>query len=153
MTVFAKTRVAAGWIIQHAPSDIARARAATLAGQLTRCQAALATGNGQPPAAAYGLLRAVVLTVQDLAGRRWLEASSDTPEVTAFLAMLATARPPSVPELDQIAARLLWARFTGHPGTSTFPPCPGPDTTARPSAGLPGAGCPASASREGGSRG
>jgi hypothetical protein len=150
--VFAKTRAAAGWIIQHALSDIARARAAMLAGQLTRCEAALATGNGQAPTGAYGLLRAVVLTVRDLCGRVWLEASSDDPGVAAFLALLATARPPAIPELDQTAARVLWTRFApfGHPAISRPPAAHRPDTTTMPGRWPPGAARPSAAYPEGG---
>lgn len=52
VTVFAKTRAAAGWIIQHAPSDIARARAAMLAGREPEQHPATAArpiGEGRPP--------------------------------------------------------------------------------------------------------
>lgn len=122
MDRFPKIRAAASWTGQHAPSDITRARAQMLAGQLTRCEAAL--GNGNAPAEASGLLRAVVLTVRDLAGSGWLEANGDDPAAAAFSSLLNAAGPPPVTGLDEIAAGLLWARFAphGHPGTTNTQP-------------------------------
>ena len=55
------------------------------------------------------LLRDLVILTTKLAGRTWLEANID--RTAAFTALQATMQPPSLPELDQILARLLLDRF------------------------------------------
>lgn len=111
MCAFSQTRAAAERIRDHARSDIAHARAVQLLDQLARCEAALARATGQPCPSTWGLLRALVLTVRDLAGRRWLEASSEDPAVCAFTALLDSAAPPVITDLDQVAGGVLSARF------------------------------------------
>jgi hypothetical protein len=55
------------------------------------------------------LLRDLVIITARLVGRTWLETH---PESTAtFTALYAADRPPPLPELDQILARLLSNRF------------------------------------------
>jgi hypothetical protein len=111
MGTFPRTRAAAEQIRDHARSDIARARAMQLLDQLARCEPVLASGTRQPCPSTWGLLRALVLTVRDLTGRRWLEASSDDPAVCAFTALLHSVAPPGITDLDRVAAAVLTARF------------------------------------------
>ncbi|HYZ57804.1 MAG TPA: hypothetical protein VE733_30485 [Streptosporangiaceae bacterium] len=61
--------------------------------------------------AAAGLLRGLVLAARDLAGPVWLAASGDDPDVAAFTTLQATCCPPEVAEIDEICARVLWARY------------------------------------------
>jgi len=111
MCAFSQTRAAAEWIRDHAFSDVARARAVQLLDQLARCEAVLLSGTEQARPGTWGLLRALVLTVRDLAGRWWLEASSDDPAVCAFTALLDSAEPPAITDLDKVAGGVLAARF------------------------------------------
>ena len=55
------------------------------------------------------LLRDLVILTARLAGRRWLEANSES--VAAFTALYATRLPPPLAELDQILASVLSSRF------------------------------------------
>jgi STAS domain len=83
--------------------------------------------GGEVPAVFHGLLRDLVLAVRDLAGPAWLEASGDDPDVAAFTALQATPVPPSPAELDEIIARVLWARFAPPgPPRDGAGPAPGP---------------------------
>jgi hypothetical protein len=111
MGAFSQTRAAAERIRDHSRSDIARARAVQLLDQLARCEAVLVSGDAQARPGTWGLLRALVLTVRDLAGRWWLEASSDDPAVCAFTALLDSAAPPAITDLDRVAGGVLAARF------------------------------------------
>lgn len=140
MCAFSQTRAAAERIHAHSRSDIARARAVQLLDQLARCEAALVSSARQPCPSTWGLLRALVLTVRDLAGRRWLEASSDEPAVCAFTALLDSAAPPAITDLDRVAGGVLAARFgpVSAPGVTS--------TVSR--AGTPGQPRPANAPRE-----
>ena len=113
MRPFGKTRAAAGYAALHARADLVRVRAAALLQELAACEAALAGGNGRPPAAVTpGLLRGLVIAVGDLAGPAWLEASDGDPDVAAFTAMQATASPPDPRVVDETCSRVLWARFS-----------------------------------------
>src|SRR5207302_2013721 len=97
----------------HKPGELTSIRAAALVRELAGCGTALAGRNDQETAAASAsLLRDVVLAVRDLAGRPWLDASADDPDVAAFTAMLATASPPGPDAIDETCSRVLWARFT-----------------------------------------
>ena len=91
MSVFPKTRAAAGHIAGTGPGELARARATILLARLGACEDILPGGEGGVPAALHGLLRDLVLAVRDLAGPAWLDASGDDPDVTAFTALEATA--------------------------------------------------------------
>lgn len=125
MSVFPKTRAAAGYIAGTVPGELARARAAILLARLDACDDILAAGAGDVPAGLHGLLRDLVLAVRDLAGRAWLVASGDDPDVAAFTVLEAAASPPDPARADEICSRVLWARFAprarrhgpGHDGT------------------------------------
>jgi hypothetical protein len=69
------------------------------------CHVTAAGPVGVPPA----LLRDLVIITARLAGRAWLEAHPES--VATFTALYATRRPPPLPELDQVLARLLSNRF------------------------------------------
>jgi hypothetical protein len=109
MSAFPKTRAAAWYAARHARGELARARAAVVLAALGACEGI--PPGGEVPAVFHGLLRDLVLAVRDLAGPAWLEASGDDPDVAAFTALQATPVPPSPAELDEIIARVLWARF------------------------------------------
>jgi hypothetical protein len=111
VSTFAKSRAAAGYAARHSGTELTAARAAVLLRRLRACEAALSGGDGPVPAITAGLLRAAVLAARDLAGRPWLEASGDDPDVAAFTALQTAPSPPEPAELDEIIARLLWARF------------------------------------------
>lgn len=133
MGTFPRTRAAAERIRDHARSDIARARADQLLDQLARCETALARSTRQPCPSTWGLLRALVLTVRDLAGRWWLEASSDDPAVSAFTALLDSPAPPAITNLDRIAGGVLNARYGPvTPGATTAITRPGTPRRPRP---------------------
>lgn len=140
MCTFSQTRAAAERIRDHARSEIARARAVQLLDQLARCEAALVSSARPPCPSTWGLLRALVLTVRDLAGRWWLEASSDDPAVCAFTALLDSPAPPAITDLDRVAGGVLSARFG--------PVTPGATRTVSRS-GTPGRPRPANAPRDG----
>jgi hypothetical protein len=110
---FGKTRAAAEYAALHALADLTRVRAAVVLRELAACETALAGGNGRLPAAvSAALLRGLVIAVRELAGPAWLEASADDPDVAAFAAMQATARPPAPGVVDETCSRVLWARFS-----------------------------------------
>lgn len=69
------------------------------------CHASL----GGPAAAPQALLRDLVIITARLAGHDWLEANADSS--AAFSAVQGSWRLPSLPELDQILARVLSDRF------------------------------------------
>jgi hypothetical protein len=125
MSAFPKTRAAARYAARHARSELARARAAVLLTRLGACQDIPA--GAAVPAVFHGVLRDLVLAARDLAGPAWLAAASDDPDIAAFTALQATPAPPSPAELDEIIARVLWARF-GPPGTPRTAPAPHPGT-------------------------
>jgi hypothetical protein len=131
MSVFPKTRAAAGYIAAAGPGELARARAAILIARLDACHDIL-SGDGDGPAVLSGLLRDLVLAVRDLAGPAWLDASSDDPDVTAFT-VLQAASPPDPARTDEICARVLWARFAPPVGQDD----PGPDPPASQSPARP----------------
>jgi hypothetical protein len=64
---------------------------------------------GGPAAVPLALLRDLVIITARLAGQAWLDAQADS--TAAFTALQATWRPPPLPELDQIVARVLSDRF------------------------------------------
>ena len=116
MSAFPKTRAAAGYAAGHGPGELTRARATILLARLDAFEDLLPGGDGHVPAALHGLLRDLVLAARDLAGRSWLAAASDDPDIAAFTALQATPAPPSPAGLDEIISRVLWARFPP-PGT------------------------------------
>jgi hypothetical protein len=125
MSAFPKIRAAARYAARHARGELARARAAVVLARLGACEGIPA--GGEVPAVFHGLLRDLVLAVRDLAGPAWLEASGDDPDVAAFTALQATPVPPSPAELDEIIARVLWARFAPPgPPRDGAGPAPGP---------------------------
>lgn len=83
-------------------------------------------GRGEIPALAQGLLRGLMLAARDPAGPAWLAASGDAPDIAAFTALDATPVLPPPADLDEIIARVLWARF---PRTAAVT-APAPATTA-----------------------
>ena len=111
MSVFPKTRAAAGYIAGAGPGELARARATILLARLGACDDILPGGESDVPAAVYGLLRDLVLAVRHLAGPAWLDASGDDPDVTALTILQAAASPPDPARIDETCSRLLWARF------------------------------------------
>ena len=106
MSVFPKTRAAAGHIAGTVPGELARARATTLLARLGACEDILPGGEGDVPAAC-GLLRDLVLAVRDLVGPAWLDANGDDPDVAALTVLEAAASPPDPPRIDEICSRLL----------------------------------------------
>jgi len=64
MSVFPRTRTAAGYIAGTVPGELARARAAILLARLDACDDILAAGAGDVPAGLHGLLRDLVLARQ-----------------------------------------------------------------------------------------
>lgn len=120
--VFPRTRTAARYAFQHATSHLVWARASQLLHELSQCETALATGNGQPSPDGYGLLRILVLAVRDLAGRTWLDANADDPAIAAFTALSTTCAPPDPGSLDQTLAAVIWARFAPHASTPSEHP-------------------------------
>ena len=68
MSVFPKTRAAAGYIAAAGPGELARARAAILLARLDACDDILLAGEGDVPAALHGLLRDLMQAVRDLVG-------------------------------------------------------------------------------------
>ena len=129
MSVFPKTRAAAGYIAGTGPGELARARAAILLARLGACEDILPGGEGDVPAALHGLLRDLMLAVRDLAGPAWLDASGDDPDVAAFTVLEAAASPPDRARIDEICSRVLWARFA--PGTGRDDPGHGGADPAR----------------------
>jgi hypothetical protein len=114
MSVFPKTRAAAGYIAGAGPGELVRARATILLARLGACDDILPGGEGDVPAPC-DLLRDLVLAVRDLAGPAWLDASSDDPDVAALTVLEAAASPPDPARIDEICSRVLWARFApGH---------------------------------------
>ena len=93
MSVFPKTRAAAGYIAGTGPGELARTRAAILLARLGACEDILSGGEGDVPAGLRGLLRDLVLAVRDLAGPAWLDARSDDPDMAAFTVLDAAAKP------------------------------------------------------------
>jgi len=125
VSVFPKTRAAAGYIAGTGPGELSRARATILLARLGACEDILSGGEGDVPAALHGLLRDLILAVHDLAvhdlaGPAWLDASGDDPDVAAFTVLQATASPPNRARIDEICSRVLWARFA--PGTGRDDP-------------------------------
>ena len=115
MSVFPKTRAAAGYIAGAGPGELARARATILLARLGACEDILPGGQGDAPAALHGLLRDLVLAVRDLTGPAWLDANGDDPDAAAFTILEPAAGPPDPARIDEICSRVLWARFA--PGT------------------------------------
>src|SRR5438034_872071 len=87
------------------------ARRLPLARTLDEVLAALAAADGDP-GLAQSLLRSLVLTVRELAGTARLAASTDDPDIAAFTALGDAPTPPPPGDLDELLARVLWARFT-----------------------------------------
>jgi len=135
MSVFPKTRAAAGYIATAHAGELARARAAILLARLDACDDIL-SGDGGVPAALHGLLRDLVQAVRDLAGPAWLDASSHDPDVTAFTVLQAAASPPDPARTDEICSRVLWARFAPPAGQDD----PGSDAPGQPVPGLAAGG-------------
>ena len=137
MSVFPKTRAAAGYIAGTGPGEPARARATILLARLGACEDILPGGEGDVPAALHGLLRDLMPAVRDLAGPAWLDASGDDPDVAAFTVLQATASPPDRARIDEICSRVLWARFapgTGRDDRATAVPTRPASTQPRPPA-------------------
>lgn len=111
MSYFPKTRAAAGYAASQGRSALARGRAATLARQLHACDTALDRAGGHIPPADGGPLRDLVLAARDLAGRTWLAARADDPDISAFTALESEPVPPAPAHLDEVVSRVLWARF------------------------------------------
>ena len=110
MITFTKTRSAAGYISRHTTSELTQSRALVLVKRLGVCEAALAAEDGDP-ALAHSLLRGLVRTVRQLASPAWLAANTDDPDIAAFTALADAPTPPSPADLDELLARVLWARF------------------------------------------
>jgi pimeloyl-ACP methyl ester carboxylesterase len=126
MRKLAKIRAAAEYAARHARAEPARVRAAVLLDQISVSEAATTGGGGRVPTiAARMLLGSLVLSVGDLVGRAWLKARADDPDVAAFAAMQATARPPSPARIDEICSRVLWARFARQASARTARPARG----------------------------
>lgn len=121
MSVFPKTRAAAGYAARHGPGELTRARAVVLLARLDAFEDLLPGSDGHAPAAVCGLLPDLVLAAGDLAGPAWLQASSDDPDVAAFTGLQATASPPDPARIDEICSRVLWARFAPAGATQDGP--------------------------------
>jgi hypothetical protein len=148
VSVFPKTRAAAGYIAGTGPGEPARARARAtiLLARLGACEDLLPGGQGDVPAALHGLLRDLVLAVRDLAGPAWLDASGDDPDVAAFTILEATASPPDRARTDEICSRVLWARPA--PGTGRDDPGPGRTGPGQPAPSPPAGGRSATQARQ-----
>jgi hypothetical protein len=109
MIRFAKTRAAADYISRHTASDLTRSRALVLLKRLGVCDAALEAEYGDP-VLVHSLLRGLVLTVRELAGAAWLAANTDDSDIAAFTALGDAPTPPPPADLDELLARVLWAR-------------------------------------------
>jgi hypothetical protein len=97
----------------HQPPHQQRPRAlprTCLAEALGVCEAALAAAGGDPGLGA-SLLRGLALTVRELAGPAWLAGNTDDPDIAAFAALDDAPAPPPPADLDELLARVLWARF------------------------------------------
>src|SRR5690242_21917100 len=145
MSVFPKTRAAAGYIAAAGPGELARARAAILLTRLDACDD-IFPGDGGMPAVLHGLLRDLMLAVRDLAGPAWLDASGDDPDVAAFTVLEATASPPDRARIDEMCSRVLWARFA--PGTGRDDPGHGGADPASQHPAPPAGGRSATQSRQ-----
>jgi hypothetical protein len=99
VSVFPKTRAAAGYIAGTGPGELARTRAAILLARLGACEDILPGGEGDVPAALHGLLRDLMLAVRDLAGPAWLDASGDDPDGRVHRP--ASRRQPAGPGQDR----------------------------------------------------
>ena len=111
MSAFAKTRACHG-IRRPAQPDRTDPVPRRLRARTARCvRGRLADRDGQLPVTVAGLLWGVVLATRELAGPTWLEASCENPDITAFIALQATASPPDPARIDEICSRVLWARF------------------------------------------
>jgi hypothetical protein len=82
------------------------------------CLAEAARGlQGRPrrrwwrPGLGASLLRGLALTVRELAGPAWLAANTDDPDIAALAAPDDAPAPPPPADLDELLARVLWARF------------------------------------------
>jgi hypothetical protein len=109
MSVFPKTRAAAGYAARHARGELARARATVLLARLDACEGVLPGGDGDVPAVLHGLLRDLVLAARDLAGPACLQAAGDDPGIAGSTALQATPARPARPN-----------------STRSFPACCGP---------------------------
>ena len=146
MSVFPKTRAAAGYIAGTGPGELARARATILLARLGASDDILPSGQDDVPGAHHGLPRDLVLAVRDLAGAAWLDANGDDPDVAAFTVLEAAASPPVTARTDEICSRMLWARFPpgtgrddpGHRGTGHGPGQPAPSPPAGGRSGTQG---------------
>jgi hypothetical protein len=110
MITFTMTRSAADQIGGRTSSAFARAQALVLLKRLGSCETALAA-VGEDQRLVQSLLRGLVLCVEKLAGPSWLVANAEDPDIAAFTALGATPAPPPPADLDEILARVLWARF------------------------------------------
>jgi hypothetical protein len=102
-----KTISATDHLLRTACPPDARHQAADLLLALAAVECHVSSGGPAPMLPA--LLRDLVIIITRLAGCTWLEAHADT--TAAFTALQATVRPPPLPELDQILARVLSDRF------------------------------------------
>ena len=110
MSVFPKTRTAAGYIAGTGPGELARARAAILLARLGAYEDILPGSEGDVPAALHGLLRDLVLAVRGLAGPAWLDASGDDPDAAAFTVLETAASPPDRARIDALPHKPASAR-------------------------------------------
>lgn len=124
MSYFPKTRAAAGYAASQGHGALTRGRAAMLVRRLRSCETALDRAGGRIPPADSGPLRDLVLAARDLAGRAWLAARADDPDVAAFTALESEPVSPAPADLDEVVSRVLWARFAPpaasrqHPGAA-----------------------------------
>ncbi len=106
-----KTRTAAEYVHARTRSAELRDRAADVLRVVDDVDAA---------AGAPATLRDLVVSVADCAGPEWLQAHADDPDVRRLTAYLET--PVLVPgdpaELDELLARVLWARHGPEPAAS-----------------------------------
>jgi hypothetical protein len=109
-TPLKKTETAAAYIGRTARSPLIREHAADVQRAIAVCRAA---GDAADAEAA---LRGLLETVAECAGRAWLKANSDDPDVARFTALMdgsagtsPAAAAPVAGELDELLAAVLWA--------------------------------------------
>jgi hypothetical protein len=115
-----KTDTAAGYIRRTARSPLTREHAADVQRAIAACRAA---GDAEGTDAAIGGL---LQTVAQCAGRTWLRANRDDPDVARFTVLAEgvsrTGRAITMPEaseLDDLLAAVLWAAHGPRPAATS----------------------------------
>ncbi|MBA9003371.1 MULTISPECIES: hypothetical protein [Thermomonospora] len=108
-TALRKTRTAAEYVHRSAAGPLAREHAVEI------LRTAAAYELHPAPAAAPLLLADLLTAVAECAGPAWLKANADDPDIARFTALVdqtqdETAEPPTITDLDELLAAVLWTR-------------------------------------------